>query len=60
MKKKATVKRKAEAGDQTLKCSFCGKSWDEVDRIITTKDESAGICDRCVRRIRKLMNNPDA
>lgn len=33
--------------DETLRCSFCGKSPDEVQQLFTAGD--AGICDSCVR-----------
>jgi hypothetical protein len=52
------LERYLEEIGHNLKCSFCGRFWHQVDRIITTKDETAGICDRCVRKIRKLMAEP--
>jgi hypothetical protein len=41
-----------------LKCSFCGKLWYEVQRIIITrKNNDVGICDRCARDVIALMND---
>jgi len=46
-----------EATGYNLKCSFCGKLWHEVQRIITRKDDQVGICDCCVREFIELMKD---
>ena len=40
-----------------LKCSFCGRLWHDVRRIIVGRDQSVGICDLCVPKITELMND---
>ena len=37
-----------------LKCSFCGKSKDEVAKIIA--GPSANICDECVARCNEILD----
>jgi len=53
----AQVRRYLEATGYNLKCSFCGKPWHEVQRIITRKDDQVGICDCCVREFIETMKD---
>ncbi len=47
-------------GSHVLKCSFCGKSEDEVKRLVA--GSKAFICDECVATAVKVMeaHPPDA
>jgi hypothetical protein len=44
-----------QIGDN-LKCSFCGKSWHEVQQMITAKTKKVAICDGCVREMSALIS----
>ena len=46
--------------DKPLKCSFCGRGEDEVDKLVAgtggrTLSPSVYICDRCVEKANKIM-----
>jgi ATP-dependent Clp protease ATP-binding subunit ClpX len=43
------MKRKKEIAASGLRCSFCGKAQDTVERLISSpNDPRAYICDECV------------
>ena len=49
----STKKRGRLFGHQSLKCSFCGKSQDEVKELVA--GSKAFICDECVATAVKVM-----
>lgn len=51
--------------DKPLKCSFCGRGEDEVDKLVAgtggrTLNPSVYICDRCVEKANRIMASADA
>ena len=48
------VKNYLDRIGHNLKCTFCGKPWHQVERIVT-KGKSA-ICDACVRDLSEIIN----
>ena len=41
-------------GDKTIRCSFCGKTQEEVERIIA--GPGVYICDECIELCAAIMN----
>jgi hypothetical protein len=50
---KRQMKRYLDRIGHNLKCTFCGKAWHQVERIVT-KGKNA-ICDACVRELTELI-----
>jgi len=52
-------REEAEAFDRErwgeLVCSFCDRTPDHFDKIVTAADGGASICNECVARVRELM-----
>ena len=44
---------KLVTGSHNLKCTFCGKAWHQVERIVT-KGKNA-ICEACVRELSEMI-----
>ena len=53
----ADVRRYLDESGHNLKCSFCGKFWHEVQRMITRKNHDVAICDGCVRQMTPLVRD---
>lgn len=49
----------AQSGQASLRCSFCGKSADEVNRLIAGPDH-VFICDECVRLCQHILDQEKA
>jgi len=47
--------------NETIRCSFCGKSQDAVEKMISSPKERPGtyICDQCVRVCVDILDGED-
>lgn len=50
------MSKKEENSKNTLKCSFCGKTNEEVNRIIVGPDDIC-ICDECIDTCSKIISD---
>ena len=40
-----------------LKCSFCGRFWHQVERMITARRDEVAVCDGCVRHMSERIRD---
>jgi ATP-dependent Clp protease ATP-binding subunit ClpX len=53
-------RRKRDAGDEALRCSFCGKSQDEVTRLIANPPDRpirAYVCNECIALCNSILDD---
>lgn len=57
--KRAFKAKKAEAGKGEIRCSFCGKTREEVKKLVRPEGKKETICNECVSLCVELMGEED-